>query len=276
MSSLRVAMVQMSSRDDMRVNLEVVRRQMQSAHSAGAKMVLFPENVARMAARTPQVDEGAIVHFFEELCRYCQELGLWAVAGTLPWPWRTDGEPVPGNRGRAACMVINDQGELSARYDKIHLFDADVADTHARYRESEHIEPGNEPVTVSTPWGTMGIAVCYDLRFAEQFRYLSEAGAEWIVVPAAFTETTGEAHWEVLLRARAIENQLYILGVGQCGEHAGGRRTWGHSMAVDPWGTVLAEAEAIEQLLVVDLDLTQVSKRRQAMPVTQHRRRDLW
>ncbi|ADN77656.1 Nitrilase/cyanide hydratase and apolipoprotein N-acyltransferase [Ferrimonas balearica DSM 9799] len=200
-----------------------------------------------------------------ELAALAQQHGLYLVAGTLPIQ-AEDG------RAYAASLVYGPDGQRLGRYDKIHLFDVDVEDDTGRYRESTHTHPGAGITVVDTPLGRLGIAVCYDVRFPELFRALADAGAELVALPAAFTEPTGEAHWEVLLRARAIENQCYLLAAGQQGQHANGRRTWGHSMVVDPWGRVVAQLAQGEGLVSARIDPAEMAQIRQRLPALKHRR----
>lgn len=205
------------------------------------------------------------------LSEQAKRLGLWIVGGSIPLATRPDGSDVPG-RVRASCIVYNDQGEEVARYDKIHLFDAMVEDSHGQYRESDTFEPGDKVVTVDTPAGRLGMAVCYDLRFPELFRALREQGAEWVCLPSAFTWQTGDAHWYPLIRARAIENQVWLVAPGQGGQNSERRKTYGHSLICDPWGRVVAEMEEGPGLVVADLDLEHLNQVRARMPVWEHRR----
>jgi predicted amidohydrolase len=171
-----------------------------------------------------------------------------------------------------SSLLFDDKGELKARYDKIHMFDVDINDIHGRYRESDIYQPGEQLTVVDTPIGRLGMAVCYDLRFPGLFQALRSQGAEIISVPAAFTKMTGEAHWEILLRARAIENQCVILAAAQVGRHGATRRTWGHTMAVDAWGKILAENPDAVSALKVKIDTAGLKTIRNQMPVLQHNR----
>ena len=173
---------------------------------------------------------------------------------------------------RSACLVYNDRGERAARYDKIHLFDVHLMDADERYAESETIEAGDRVVVVDSPYGRLGIAVCYDLRFPELFRRMHEHGVEVICLPAAFTAITGKAHWEVLVRARAIENLAYVVAAGQGGFHVSGRETHGQSMIVDPWGVVLAESPRGTGSVTAELRLDYLAATRRAFPTLEHRR----
>ncbi|OGT71655.1 MAG: hypothetical protein A3H44_11220, partial [Gammaproteobacteria bacterium RIFCSPLOWO2_02_FULL_57_10] len=203
--------------------------------------------------------------------------GIILVAGTMPVvtrPASPNGvvETIADGRVRPASLVYSPDGLLMARYDKMHLFDVKVADKQAQYMESRSFEPGSSVVTVATPLGKLGLSICYDLRFPELYRRLLDDGAEIITVPSAFTKVTGEAHWEILLRARAIENQCYVLAANQGGVHNASRETWGHSMIIDPWGNVMARVEKGEGIAIAEIDLDYLHDLRSRMPVQAHRR----
>ncbi|MFE8072119.1 carbon-nitrogen hydrolase family protein [Marinobacteraceae bacterium S3BR75-40.1] len=271
-----VGLVQMVSSRHLEDNLAVASRLIADAARAGAGLVVLPENFAvfhtsimREAGEQETTTHGPIRRFLAETA---QREGVWIVAGSLPLVTRPDGSPVPEPRVRASCLVVNSEGEEVARYDKIHLFDAEVGDDQGRYRESDTFEPGDAVVCVDTPAGRLGLSICYDLRFPELYRRLVEEGAEWITVPSAFTYRTGEAHWEPLLRARAIEDQVWICAPNQGGQHTEKRRTWGHSMAIDPWGTIVAQGDEGEQLILAEIDPERVRKVREAMPSLVNRR----
>ncbi len=272
----KVAAIQLVSGKDVELNLERVAHWVKEAAELAVKVVVLPENFAMLDShssidlgRQESSPTGRVRRFLHDLAR---TYGVWIIAGSLPCSVRPDGSSVE-NRVRSACWVINDQGEEVGRYDKIHLFDVDVDDQHGQYRESQWFEPGDHPVVVDTPVGRVGLSICYDLRFPELYRYLAEAGADWVVVPAAFTYRTGEAHWEVLLRSRAIENQVYVVAAGQGGEHSVTRTTYGHSMIIDPWGSIMeCRREEGEGMVIADIDPTHASRVRSKMPVLQHRR----
>lgn len=274
--AVRVALIQMVSGFEVDENLAHARVLLEKAVAQGARLAVLPENFAAFqnrhlidVAQRESNGDGAIRRFLAEQAR---RLGIWIVGGSVPLRERPDGTTVPDGRVRAACLVYNDQGLEVARYDKIHLFDAEVGDQQGRYQESSVFEPGEEVVTVDTPAGRLGLSICYDLRFPELYRSLRAKGAQWLVVPSAFTYRTGEAHWEVLLRARAVENQVWICAPDQGGWHDERRRTWGHSMIVDPWGKIIQGAEEGEAVITAELDLTLLEKTRAAMPVWEHRR----
>jgi len=193
--------------------------------------------------------------------------GIWIVGGTIPLV-----VPAVPNKVYAACMVFNAQGDRVAEYNKIHLFDVDLPLHQEYHRESETIAPGSQITVVATPVGKLGLAICYDLRFPELFRSLQAAGAEIIALPAAFTVPTGLAHWEILLRARAIENQVYLLAAAQTGTHPNLRKTYGHSMLVDPWGKIVTQLAEETGVLTGDIDLHYLQKLRMEFPVLQHRK----
>lgn len=271
----RVAVIQMVSTDRIESNLAEASRLLAEAAAGGARLAVLPENFALLDAGRLRATALAQWH---ELCAWVAaealRHGLWIVAGTLPAAQRPDGSPV-ADRVRAASLVFDDQGQQRARYDKLHLFDVDVADAQGQYRESSYLEPGDRLVVVDTPVGRLGLSVCYDLRFPELYRRLTAAGAELVAVPSAFTYITGEAHWQTLLQARAIENQLFVLGANQGGVHSPRRQTWGHSQIIDPWGSVLATWSTGPGLALADLDRQQLAERRARMPVLSHRRADL-
>jgi len=206
--------------------------------------------------------EGPIQDFLSQTAK---KHAVWIVSGTVPLEANAD------NKVRAACLIYDDKGERVARYDKIHLFDVSVPETNEEYRESDSIEEGDQPLVIDTPFGRVGIAVCYDLRFPEHFRKLQEQGVDIVIVPSAFTAETGAAHWEVLLRARAIENLCYIIAPNQGGFHLNGRKTFGHSMVVDPWGVILDCYKTGAGFVSAEIDLQQLAKVRASFPVLDHR-----
>lgn len=270
--SLNLAVLQMVSQDQVAANLLAARRLLEQAAEQGAQLAVLPENFAAMGcrdlsalARAEGAGEGPILPWLAQAAR---DLGLWIVAGTLPLP--PDGQP--DARPLASCLLFDAQGQRVARYDKLHLFDVEVADSHKRYRESDDYAHGAHVVVADTPVGCVGLSVCYDLRFPELYIALRAAGAELITAPAAFTAVTGAAHWQVLLRARAIETQCYLLAANQGGSHPGGRETFGHSCVVDPWGRVLAEQPAGESVLLASREPDKQAEIRQNMPLASQRR----
>jgi predicted amidohydrolase len=264
-----VAALQMTSAADRDANLATVDRLLRQAAAAGARVAVLPENFSFMGIRDADRREqgepdgdGPVQRFLAERA---SALALWIVGGTVPVA------ALPGGRVAAACLVYDASGRRVARYDKIHLFDVDIPEKNERYRESNNIEPGHTPVVLDTPAGRLGLSVCYDIRFPELFRGMAAAGAEWFTVPAAFTVPTGRAHWETLLRARAIENLAWVVASGQWGTHANGRVTYGHSLIVDHWGEVRACLEAGEGIVTAVIDRAAQAATRRSFPALQHR-----
>lgn len=269
---MSVAVIQMVSQDDVLANLASARMLLEQAAAGGARLAVLPENFAAMGrrdlaalGRAEALGEGPILPWLAQAAR---ELKLWIVAGTLPLP--PDGQPQA--KAHACSLLIDEHGQRVARYDKLHLFDVEVADSRGQYRESADYAHGERLVVADTPVGRLGLSVCYDLRFPEMYSALRIAGAELICVPSAFTAVTGAAHWQVLLRARAIETQCYLLAAGQGGSHPGGRETYGHSAIVDPWGRLIAEQGQGPAVLLAEPDASAQTAIRQRMPVQSHRR----
>lgn len=266
---MRLAAIQMTSGPEPQANLAEAGRLIAQAAAAGARLVALPENFAlmprtdgeRLAAAEPE-GRGPLQDF---LAREARARGVWLVGGTIPLVGRQPGKV------RAACLVYDERGARVARYDKIHLFDV-VLGPEERYQESAFIEPGEEPVVVATPFGRLGLAVCYDLRFPELFRRLLAQGAEIFAVPSAFTERTGRAHWELLVRARAVENLAGVIAPAQVGRHVNGRETWGDSMIVGPWGEILDRRARDPGVVLAELDLESLRRLRAAFPSIDHRR----
>ena len=266
----KIAAIQMASGTNVSANLIEVSRQIVSAAQDGAKLIVLPENFAIMGmddADQVKIAEnegsGQIQDFLSEQAK---KNNVWLIAGTIPLKSNNE------NKVYAACLVYNEKGERISRYDKIHLFDVHLEITSETYKESETIEAGNQVVVVDTPFGKIGLAICYDLRFPELFRQLVLQGAEIIVVPSAFTAITGKAHWEVLLRARAIENLCYVVASAQGGYHVNGRETHGNSMIIDPWGTILDRLPDGSGYVAADIDIENINKIRQSFPVLEHRK----
>ena len=267
----RAAALQMNSGAEVAANLRAAGRLLESARDQHAVLAVLPENFAYMGARdtdklalAEDAGRGPIQDF---LAQTAQRLGLWIVGGTIPLK-----VPGRGDRVYAASLVYDAAGRNVARYDKMHLFDVEVPGGE-RYRESASIEPGAQNLAViDSPVGKLGLTVCYDLRFPELYRSLAQRGAEILLVPSAFTERTGRAHWDVLLRARAIENQCYVVASNQCGTHPGGRRTFGHSCIIDPWGQVLAQHVEGVGVALAPVSLAHLQKLRTDFPVLNHQR----
>ncbi len=266
---MKVAALQMTSGPDVAANLATAGTLLEAAAAAGARLAALPENFAflgladadkRKVAETP--DGGPIQDFLADIARRC---ALWIIAGTVPLR-RPDEERVA-----AASLLYDPQGRVAARYDKIHLFDVGIPGKAENYRESANIAPGSSVIVHKTDVGCVGLTVCYDIRFPELYRRLSAAGAQLISIPSAFTAPTGRAHWEVLLRARAIENLCYVLAPAQSGFHPSGRETYGDSMIVDYWGRVLARQPRGSGVVLGELDLEHQAHVRSTFPALQHR-----
>jgi predicted amidohydrolase len=261
----RVAAIQMVSTPSVEENIAAATRLIVEAAHQGAQLVLLPEYWAAMGmhendklALAEQVGEGPIQEFMSKAAR---DYKVWLIGGTLPMAASAD-------KVLNTMMVYNPAGERVTRYDKIHLFSFTKGEES--YDEARTIMRGSEVATVEAPFGRVGLSVCYDLRFPELYRAMGDCTL--IVVPAAFTYTTGKAHWEILLRARAIENQCYVLAAAQGGRHVNGRTTWGHSMLIDPWGEIKALCEVGEGLAIGDIDPHHLSGIRDNLPALRHRR----
>ena len=266
----KIAAIQMASGTNVSANLIEVSRQILSAAQAGAKLIVLPENFAIMGLQdTDQVkiaENDGIGPIQDFLSEQAKKNKVWLIAGTIPL--KSDDE----DKIYAASLVYNDNGERVSRYDKIHLFDVHLEATSETYKESETIDAGNQAIVVDTPFGKIGLAICYDLRFPELFRQLALQDAEIIVLPAAFTAITGKAHWEVLIRARAIENLCYLVASAQGGYHVNGRETHGDSMIVDPWGSILDHLPQGSGYVIAEVELENVKSIRKNFPALQHRK----
>lgn len=276
---MKVTVIQMVSGTDLATNLTRAHALLRAAAQAGAELAVLPEyfcligqhDADKLAIQEPYGD-GPIQRFLADAAR---ELGLWVVGGTVP----LSAPPVPGQPAATqrvfnSTLVFSPQGACVARYDKIHLFRFDNG--RESYDESRVLAPGLEPVVFELPsqdghrW-RIGLSVCYDLRFAELYRGYARAGVDLVLVPSAFTHTTGQAHWEVLLRARAIENLAFVGAAAQGGLHDNGRRTWGQSLLIDPWGAVLGELAEGEGLVTAGLNIAQLKASRAQLPALEHR-----
>ena len=269
---MRVAAIQMNSSADVGENLQLADKLIGEAVDDGCTMVVLPENFALMPVRgrdkakaAEEPGDGPIQAFLSDVS---ERHGIWVIAGSMP----LTSPEIEAERVYGACPVYDAKGNTQAIYRKIHLFDVDLAESQESYRESRSMVAGDEVTTVDTPCGRVGLSICYDLRFPELFRQLVDAGAIMFTVPAAFTATTGEAHWHTLLRARAIENLAYVVAPGQYGEHADGRSTYGHSLIIDPWGHILAEAADGNCFVAADIDPDLPAKLRSEFPALANRR----
>jgi nitrilase len=267
----RVAAIQMASGPNVQANLDRAGELIAAAVERGAGLVALPENFGligkgeHVKLEHAEADGSGPMQDF--LARTAARHGIWLVGGTVPIA--TPG----GERVRQSCCVFDGAGTRVARYDKMHLFDVRL-ESGETYRESATIEPGDEVVSLDSPAGRLGLTICYDLRFPELFRRLGEQGATVMLVPSAFTKATGRAHWDVLVRARAIENLAFVIAPAQGGYHVNERETWGHTLIVDPWGTVLATREQGTGVVVADLDPQMLERTRRNFPAIRHRRLD--
>jgi predicted amidohydrolase len=267
MSEFRAACVQNTATRDIAANIERVCAQIDEAVAGGAEFVALPETVGLIepvnaqipAATSREADDAGLAAF----CDKAREHDVVILVGSQ---LILDGERIV-NRS----FLLDRQGEICARYDKLHMFDIELANGEM-YLESEFIAPGDTAVLAETEWGKLGLSICYDLRFGALYRALAQAGAEFITIPAAFTQTTGKAHWHTLVRARAIETGCYVLAPNQCGHHCDKRYSYGHSLIVDPWGEVLADGGAEPGVIFADIDLARVAKVRQRIPSLKNER----
>ena len=270
----KIAAIQLKSDGDPSSNLAVAAHFISEAASAGAQLVVLPEHFVYYNVRDTQAvaeaeaEKGLARQFFAE---QASQHGLWLVAGTLPLFAE---QTASGDSAKpyATSLLYDASGREVAAYQKIHLFDVNVQKTGKRYCESDSYGHGTSPVVAQTPCGYVGMSVCYDLRFPELYRQLTEQGAEILVAPSAFTAATGQAHWQLLLRARAVENLSYVVGANLCNRDHPKKPTWGGSAIIDPWGEVLAEMNDEEGFIIADIDLARVKELRQNMPVLEHRR----
>ena len=263
---MRVAVCQLNSREDRAANLRVARDQLNRAAAAGAELALLPEYTDYLGpgagAPKPEGLDGEYAAFFSDAAR---ELGMWVFAGTFH-------ETGPdGDRTFNTMPVFDPSGSMAAAYRKIHMYDVEIPG-RVSYQESRTVAPGDDVVTAAVDDLTVGLSICYDLRFPELYRRLAQLGAKVLVVPAAFMLHTGRDHWEVLLRARAIENQCYVLASAQGGTHRNGRRTFGHSMLIDPWGEVKDVLPEGEGVVSGEIDPAYIATVRESLPALKHRK----
>jgi len=262
-----VGLIQMTSGADPELNLAYITQEVIRCKALGAKWVVCPENALIFGVKSDyhryaeKIGEGVIQTQLSELAR---EQRIWIVIGSMP---------IQTSKGvTTTTLVIDDFGAIVAHYDKLHMFDVDVADAQKHYRESDIFTAGDKVVTAETPFGRLGLSICYDVRFPNLYSELRKQGAQVMIVPAAFTAVTGEAHWEALLRCRAIETQSWVVAVGQGGIHPCRRETWGHSMVIDPWGRIVTQLGQQAESVVVELDITSCESIRKNMPIAQHTR----
>jgi predicted amidohydrolase len=271
MSDLAIAAVQLTSTEDVAANLERSARLVRAAAAAGAQLIGLPENFAYLGsdrdhrlsvAEALDGGPGPILSGMQALAR---ETGAWLLLGGFPE------RGSDGARIRNTSVLLDREGRVAATYRKLHLFDVDVPGGN-RFRESEIVEPGTAVVVAETPWGGLGLSICYDLRFPELYRTFASRGARMVAVPSAFTMETGKDHWHVLLRARAVENQVYLFAPAQFGAHGGKRQSYGHALVVDPWGVVLAECGNHEGFALARVDFGYQDRVRQSLPCLTHRK----
>lgn len=268
MQKFKLALVQMNSTNDLASNVAALEQSLSAAHAAGADWIATPENTGLLGADTADTLSKAqpeASHPVLELARsFARKHSVWILLGSIHV--RADAE-----RCRNRSYLIGADGQVVAYYDKIHMFDAQLPS--GEYRESAVFMPGERAVLAETPWGKLGMTICYDVRFAHLYRKLAQAGATMLSVPAAFTVPTGQAHWHVLLRTRAIEHGCYVFAPAQVGLHANGRRTYGHSVIIAPWGEVLADAgDAGPGIIAAEIDPEAVRQAREALPSLRHDR----
>jgi nitrilase len=266
----KVAAIQMASGPNIKANLAEAEKLISIAVQQEAKLIVLPENFAIMGMSemdkvnaAEELGKGPIQNFLSEQARKHK---IWLVGGTFPLASKDVG------RVYGACHLYNDKGEMVASYNKIHLFDVTIEANNESYHESLTTVSGDDVVVVDTPFGKIGLAVCYDLRFPELFRTMADAGMEICVIPSAFTSLTGKAHWESLLRARAIENLCFVVAAAQGGYHVNGRETHGDSMIIDPWGMILNRLPHGTGVVVSDINMTMLTRTRKSFPVLEHRR----
>jgi predicted amidohydrolase len=264
----KVACIQNCAENDVSQNIEYTTKLVTDAHQLGAELICLPENFSciepddnkTVASAFTEAEHPALVHFKS----LAKQLNKWLLLGSLTIK-------ISPSKVHNRSYLLNGDGEVISTYNKIHLFDVQLRDGES-YKESATVAGGPQAVIAPTPWGKLGLTICYDLRFPHLYRKMAKAGVDFIAVPAAFTRTTGEAHWHALLRARAIENGCYIFAPNQCGVRKSGRETFGHSLIVDPWGTVLADAGENPGVIVADVDTDRVIESRHMIPSLQHDR----
>lgn len=267
-----LSVVQMNSQNDIEANFSVIESLVQQSKADGASLIVFPENFVCFAAGKQRETAARFEEIQKRLEHLAHRYQIWIVAGTLPCPFRPDGSIIEDGRVRTVSLCISPE-RTEARYDKIHLFDVQVGDAVGGYQESKFFEPGNDVVVAKTPFGNIGLMVCYDLRFPELALILRSKGANLLTAPAAFTYTTGQMHWQLLLQARAMDSQCQVLGAAQQGWHSEKRQTWGHAGATNSQGQILAMSnQEGAQLLTVPFDLAEQDAVRASMPLIQHRR----
>jgi deaminated glutathione amidase len=265
----KIAALQMTSVDSIDKNLDTAAKLIKGAAKEGALIAVLPEMFPTLSVEKGNVSaaeaygDGPIQSF---IAKQAKQHNIWVIAGTMPIKSDID------HKIHAASLVYDNNGDLITRYDKIHLFEASFRGGTETYCESTATLPGEEPIVFDSPIGKIGLAVCYDLRFPELFRLMAEKGAEIFVIPAAFAQITGAVHWDILCRARAIENLAYVVAANQTGTHSNGRQTYGHSMIINPWGEVLAQRPDDEGVVVSEIDMEKLHKTRSNLRALEHRK----
>lgn len=266
-----LSVAQMNSQNNIEANFSVVESLIQQSKADGAELIVFPENFICFAAGKQRDTAEQFLSIQKRLEDLAHQYQIWIIAGTLPCPFRPNGSIISDGRVRTSNLCISPE-KTEARYDKIHLFDVQVGDAVGGYQESKHFEPGTEVVVAKTPFGNIGLMVCYDLRFPELALTLRNKGANILTAPSAFTYTTGEMHWQLLLQARAMDSQCQVLGAAQQGWHGEKRQTWGHTAVTNSRGKVLASIENEgAQLITVPFDIAEQQLIRNSMPLMNHR-----
>jgi len=279
-SNCRVTVVQMTSSHNVTTSLNQLDALVREVEPSSVDAIFLPENFAALASSdvvsigqfeatyfsTSESNSPYQSEILPMICALARAKRTWVFAGTMPLAVRPDKTFIEDGRVRAASLVVDPAGNIVARYDKIHLFDVEVSDTTKVYRESSTFEPGDQPAVATTPFATVGLSVCYDLRFPKHYLDLTKLGATVIAVPSAFTRPTGAAHFEALMKARAIENATFVIAACQSGDHDSGRQTYGHSMVVSPWGEVIDHLENEPGLLTLELDFTELETIRRQIP----------
>lgn len=266
----KVAAIQMTSGSNVQANLDEAAKLIEQAASQGANLVVLPEYFSQMpmteqerVGNAENSGDGPVQNF---LATQAEKNSTWIVGGTVPL--KSDDK----TRAYASCLLFDSQGGQVARYDKIHMFDVLIEKSNETYHESETTVAGEDVTVVDTPFGRLGLSVCYDLRFPELFRNMIDEGMEVCVIPSAFTAFTGQSHWEPLIRARAIENQCYVIAAAQGGYHVNNRQTYGHSMVVNPWGNILGSVGTGPGVVITEIDRDELLATRKNFQVLKHRR----
>ena len=270
MKNFKIACIQIASGPNLEANLLEVSKYIEKSKQSGANIVVLPENFAMISKDDSmylgikeQLGSGRIQDYISNEAR---KYNIWIIAGTIPIKSKVEGKVY------SCCIVFNNKGGIVSSYNKVHLFDVDIVETNEKYRESDYFLNGDDVTYVDTPFCRIGLAVCYDLRFPELFRKLSKENIDLVCMPAAFTSFTGKAHWEYLIKARAIENLIYFAASAQGGYHVSGRETYGHSMIVNPWGETLDVIKNKSGVIISTIDINSLKKLRKNFPCLEHKK----